>query len=159
VNSHRNSGADAQSRDYREPLGETAQTVRAVSSELAESERAFKRITWNGGTVSEDIPLFSIAVTYGGLVFISGVAANVAGDTKASTHQVLDTIKERLQAVGSSVGNILKCNVYLTSLDNYEEMNEVFKGGFGPEPPVRTTIVAAGLPGNALIEIDVIACL
>jgi enamine deaminase RidA (YjgF/YER057c/UK114 family) len=39
-------------------------------------------------------------------------------------------------------------------------MNEVFQGSFGPEPPVRTTIAAAGgIPGNSLVEIDVIACI
>jgi enamine deaminase RidA (YjgF/YER057c/UK114 family) len=39
-------------------------------------------------------------------------------------------------------------------------MNEVFRGAFGPQPPVRTTIAAAGgIPGNSLVEIDCIACL
>ncbi len=42
----------------------------------------------------------------------------------------------------------------------YDEMNKVFRGRFGDEPPVRTTIAAvAGVPGNSLVEIDVIACI
>ena len=53
---------------------------------------------------------------------------------------------------------VLKCNVYLNDLTDYKEMNEVFQGRFGDEPPVRTTIAAAGgIPGNSLVEIDVIA--
>jgi enamine deaminase RidA (YjgF/YER057c/UK114 family) len=46
----------------------------------------------------------------------------------------------------------------LADLKDYAGMNEVFQGRFGPEPPVRTTI-AAGLPGNSRVEIDVIAYL
>jgi len=53
---------------------------------------------------------------------------------------------------------VLKCNVYLNDLKDYQGMNEVFRGRFGVEPPVRTTIAAAGgIPGNSLVEIDVIA--
>jgi 2-iminobutanoate/2-iminopropanoate deaminase len=51
-------------------------------------------------------------------------------------------------------------NVYLNDLKDYEGMNLVFRGAFGPEPGVRTTIAAAGgIPGNSLVEIDCIACL
>ena len=60
--------------------------------------------------------------------------------------------------VGSSMDKCVKCNVYLNSLDDYDGMNEVFRGRFGENPPVRTTIAAAGgIPGNSLVEIDVIA--
>jgi enamine deaminase RidA (YjgF/YER057c/UK114 family) len=52
---------------------------------------------------------------------------------------------------------VLKCNVYLNDLKDYAGMNEVFQGSFGPEPPVRTTVAVAGVPGNSLVEIDVIA--
>jgi enamine deaminase RidA (YjgF/YER057c/UK114 family) len=52
----------------------------------------------------------------------------------------------------------LKCNVYLHDLKDFDAMNEVFQGRFGAEPPVRTTIAAdGGIPGNSLVEIDVIA--
>ena len=55
---------------------------------------------------------------------------------------------------------VLKVNVYLNDLKDYTAMNEVFLGRFGPEPPVRTTIAAAGgIPGNSLVEIDCIATL
>ncbi len=61
-------------------------------------------------------------------------------------------------AAGSSMDKVLKCNVYLNDLKDYKEMNEEFLGRFGAEPPVRTKIAAAGgIPGNSLVEIDVIA--
>ena len=53
---------------------------------------------------------------------------------------------------------VLKVNVYLNDLKDYTAMNEEFQGRFGNEPPVRTTIAAAGgIPGNSLVEIDCIA--
>ena len=67
-------------------------------------------------------------------------------------------IKEQLERAGSSMEKVLKCNVYLNDLKDYAGMNEVYQGSFGDEPPVRTTIAAAGgIPGNSLVEIDVIA--
>jgi len=103
-------------------------------------------------------PLFSSAVSYGNLLFIAGKGAHFPGDIKAHTKHVLDEIQKELERAGSSMEKVLKCNVYLNDLKDYKEMNEVFRGRFGPEPPVRTTIAAAGgIPGDSLVEIDVIA--
>ena len=102
--------------------------------------------------------LFSQAVSYGNLLFIAGKGAHFKGDIKAHTKKVLDDLEEELKNAGSSMNKVLKCNVYLNDLKDYKEMNEVFKGRFGDEPPVRTTIAAAGgIPGDSLVEIDVIA--
>jgi 2-iminobutanoate/2-iminopropanoate deaminase len=110
------------------------------------------------GRKPEKTPLFSSAVSYGNLLFIAGKGAHFEGDIKAHTKHVLDEIEKELINAGSSMEKVLKCNVYLNSLDDYQAMNEVFRGRFGPEPPVRTTIAAAGgIPGNSLVEIDVIA--
>jgi len=103
-------------------------------------------------------PLFNGAVSYGNLLFIAGKGAHFPGDIKAHTEHVLNEIKTELENAGSSMDKVLKCNVYLNDLADYQAMNEVFHGKFGDEPPVRTTIAAAaGIPGNSLVEIDVIA--
>jgi 2-iminobutanoate/2-iminopropanoate deaminase len=102
-------------------------------------------------------PLFSGAVSYGNLLFIAGKGAHFEGDIKAHTKHVLDEVQAELEHAGSSMNKVLKCNVYLADLKDYQGMNEVFLGRFGEEPPVRTTIAAAGVPGNSLVEIDVIA--
>ena len=71
---------------------------------------------------------------------------------------LLDEIEKELVNAGSSMNKVLKCNVYLADLNDYKGMNEMFLGRFGEEPPVRTTIAAyGGIPGNSLVEIDVIA--
>ena len=73
---------------------------------------------------------------------------------------MLDELKKSLERAGSSMEKVLKVNVYLNDLKDYDGMNEVFRGSFGPEPGVRTTIAAAGgIPGNSLVEIDCIACI
>lgn len=103
-------------------------------------------------------PLFSGAVSYGNLLFIAGKGAHFEGDIKAHTKHVLDEVQKELENAGSSMNKVLKCNVYLNDLKDYAGMNEEFRGRFGDQPPVRTTIAAAGgIPGNSLVEIDVIA--
>jgi 2-iminobutanoate/2-iminopropanoate deaminase len=127
---------------------------------LEQSEKPVKKVHYRDGRKPDKPPLFSGTVSYGNLLFIAGVGAHFEGDIKAHTKHVLDQIQQQLESVGSSMEKVLKCNVYLNDLKDYAGMNEVFQGRFGSEPPVRTTIAAAGgIPGNSLVEIDVIAAL
>lgn len=108
----------------------------------------------------QDIPLFSSAVAHGDLLFLAGKGAHFAGDIKSHTKHVLDELQKELEKNGSSMEQVLKVNVYLNDLKDYQSMNEVFRGRFGKNPPVRTTIAAAGgIPGDSLVEIDCIASL
>ena len=110
--------------------------------------------------MDQDVPLFSGSTTFGNLVFIAGKGAHFAGDIKAHTKHVLDEVQKELEKAGSSMDNVLKVNVYLNDLKDYKEMNETYKGRFGKNPPVRTTIAAAGgIPGDSLVEIDCVAYL
>ena len=119
-----------------------------------------KKVHWSNGKPPEKPPLFSPVVQYGSLLFVSGVGAHFEGDIKAHTKHVLDEIQKRLESVGSSMEKVLKVNVYLNDLKDYAGMNEAYQGRFGAEPPVRTTIAAAGgIPGNSLVEIDCIAAI
>ena len=124
----------------------------------AKDAKPVKKVHWKDGKVPEKTPLFSGIVSYGNLVFISGIGAHFQGDIKAHTDHVLKEIQQRLESVGSSMEKVLKVNVYLNDLKDYKAMNEVFLGRFGKEPGVRTTIAAAGgIPGDSLVEIDCIA--
>lgn len=141
----------------RRGVAAAALTTAAASSGKAQ-EKPAKRVIYRNGKKPEKLPLFNGTVAYGNLLFISGVGYHQQGDIKVHTQHVLDQIKEQLEAAGSSMDKVLKCNVYLNDLKDYAGMNEVFQGKFGDEPPVRTTIAAAGgIPGNSLVEIDVIA--
>jgi len=124
----------------------------AVAAPAAAQEKPTKKVIKKGSA------LFNSTIGFGNLIFIAGVGAHFEGDIKAHTKHVLDTIQKQLEDAGSSMDKVLKCNVYLNDLKDYANMNEAFKGRFGAEPPVRTTIAAAGgIPGDSLVEIDVIA--
>jgi 2-iminobutanoate/2-iminopropanoate deaminase len=147
-------------KDRRTFLSKAA-TVAAAATVVggtAEAQSgATKKVWWNDGKAPEKTPLFSPAVSYGNLLFLSGIGAHFEGDIKAHTKHVLDEIEKKLEACGSSMNKVLKAQVYLADLKDYQEMNEVFQGRFGSEPPVRTTVSVAGVPGKSLVEIDVIA--
>ena len=145
------------------PLIATAAAAAAATPTVARADpqtgdQPVKRVHWSGGQRPERTPLFSGVVSYGNLLFISGIGAHFPGDITAHTDHVLTEIQARLEAAGSSMEQVLKVNVYLNDLADYDGMNAVFQGRFGPEPGVRTTIAAAGgIPGDSLVEIDCIA--
>jgi enamine deaminase RidA (YjgF/YER057c/UK114 family) len=133
-------------------------TAIAVTASAADETKPVKKVHYKDGKKPEKTPLFNGIVSYGNLVFISGIGAHFPGDIKAHTDHVLKEIQQKLESVGSSMEKVLKVNVYLNDLKDYKAMNEVFLGRFGPEPGVRTTIAAAGgIPGDSLVEIDCIA--
>lgn len=107
----------------------------------------------------QDVPLFSGATKFGGMVFIAGKGAHFEGDIKAHTDHVLKELEKELINAGSSMEKVLKVNVYLNDINDYKAMNEVFKGRFGKKPPVRSTVAVAkgGVPGDSLVEMDCIA--
>ena len=126
----------------------------------AQTDRPVKKVHYRNGRKPENPPLFNGTVSFGNLLFIAGVGYHSEGDIKVHTKAVLDQIQQQLESAGSSMEKVLKCNVYLNDLKDYAGMNEMFRGRFGDEPPVRTTIAAAGgIPGDSLVEIDVIATL
>jgi 2-iminobutanoate/2-iminopropanoate deaminase len=143
------------------PAVAVAAAVAAPASVLAQgapADKPVKKVHYASGKPPGNTPLFNSVVSYGNLLFISGVGAHFKGDIKAHTKHVLDEIQKNLERAGSSMEKVLKVNVYLNDLKDYKEMNEMFLGRFGPEPGVRTTIAAAGgIPGDSLVEIDCIA--
>ncbi len=114
------------------------------------------------GTVvtHDDDPLFSGVVVHNGLVYLAGKGAHFEGDIKAHTDHVLSELEKELEEAGSSMEQVIKVNVYLHDLNDYDAMNEVFRGRFGDSPPVRTTVACfGGVPGDSLVEMDCIAAL
>ena len=113
-----------------------------------------------GQAAQPAVPLFSSSKVHGGFVFIAGKGEHGAGDITVHTKSVLDQLEAELKKAGSSMDKVLKVNVYLHDLKDYDAMNEVFRGRFGPNPPVRTTVACyGGVPGKSLVEMDCIAAL
>ncbi len=132
----------------------------AANANASDNKKVDDEIITGDVVYDQEVPLFSGSQVYGGLVYIAGKGAHFAGDIKAHTDHVLKELQTELEKAGSSMDRVLKVNVYLNDLKDYKEMNEVFRGRFGKNPPVRTTIAAAGgIPGDSLVEIDCIAAL
>ena len=124
------------------------------------AEKQSSSLTKVAGNISksDDVPLFSGHTIYGNLVFIAGKGYHQEGDIKVHTDNVLNSLEKELIKAGSSMDKVLKVNVYLHDLEDYHAMNEVYRGRFGKNPPVRTTVaVYGGVPGDSLVEIDCIA--
>lgn len=104
-------------------------------------------------------PLFSSAVSYNGMLFLAGIGAHFKGTIEEHTKHVLSELEKNLINAGSSLEKVLRVNVYLNDLKDYNAMNSVYAASnWGQVPPVRTTIAAAGgIPGDSLVEIDCIA--
>jgi 2-iminobutanoate/2-iminopropanoate deaminase len=118
-------------------------------------------------TEKAPIPIapYSQAIKAGGVIYVSGFVAFdprtgkvVEGGIKEQATQVMENIKAVLEAAGSSMKDVVKTTVYLTNLEDFKGMNEVFKTYFPTDPPARVTVgVKLPLP-ELLIEIDAIAC-
>jgi len=104
-------------------------------------------------------PLFSGATALGNMLFLAGVGYHQPGEIEVHTREVLRQMEQTLIKAGSSLHKVMKVNVYLHDLAHYDRMNAVYRSfDWGMIPPVRTTIAAAnGIPGDSLIEIDMIA--
>lgn len=107
---------------------------------------------------------YAQAIRTGNLVFCSGqtgidpVTNRVeAGDIQGQTRQVLANLKTVLAAEGLGVQDVVKCNVYLRDMADFEAMNEVYGAFFEGHTPARTTVAVAGLPLDALVEIECLA--
>ena len=131
----------------------TSATLQATSSKDSAEKKCF-----NIQRDEQDVPLFSGSVVHNGLVYIAGKGAHFEGNIKSHTEHVLNELEKELKKAGSSMDKVLKVNVYLHDIQDYKGMNEVYRGKFGPNPPVRTTVaVFGGVPGDSLVEIDCIA--
>ena len=81
------------------------------------------------------------------------------GDVRAQTRQVLSNIESILREGGASMSDVLKCNVYLADMRDFQAMNEEFAKAFPTDPPARTTVQAALAEKEMLVEIEAIAYL
>src|ERR1039457_5507430 len=107
---------------------------------------------------------YSQAVVFSGVAYLSGQipldpdsGQVVQGDIAAQTERALENIKAVLEAAGASLSSVLKTTVYLKDMADFSTMNEVYGRSFPVNPPARSTIQAAKLPRDAMVEIDAIA--
>jgi len=109
---------------------------------------------------------YSQAIKANGLLFVSGQVALdpatgefVGTDVRQQTERVFENLKGILEASGVSFHHVVKTTVFLKDMNDFAEMNEVYGRYFSAAPPARSTVQAARLPKDALVEIELIATL
>ena len=107
---------------------------------------------------------YSQAIKANGFIFTSGQIAIdpatqqvIAGDVSALTDRVLRNLSEILEAAGSGLGKVVRCSVFLKSMDDFSAMNAIYGKYFSSTPPARSTVEVSRLPKDVRVEIDVIA--
>lgn len=112
----------------------------------------------------EAVGPYSHAVDAGKLVYLSGqtpintvTGEIVQGDVKAQTKQCFTNLFEVLKAANLTPDDVIKVNVYLTDMNHFSAMNEVYESQFSKPFPARTTIAVLALPLGADVEIEMIA--
>jgi 2-iminobutanoate/2-iminopropanoate deaminase len=107
---------------------------------------------------------YSQAIKANGFVFASGQIAIdpatqqlIGGDVAAQTDRVLKNVASILKAAGTGLEKVVRSTVFLKNMSEFQAMNEVYGRYFSASPPARSTVEAARLPKDVLVEIDVIA--
>jgi 2-iminobutanoate/2-iminopropanoate deaminase len=107
---------------------------------------------------------YSQAIRANGFLFVSGqvgfdpqTGEFVGNDVKSQTQRVMENLKAILEAAGVTLHHVVKTTVFLKDMNDFPTMNEVYAKYFSAAPPARSTVQAARLPKDALVEIDVIA--
>lgn len=107
---------------------------------------------------------YSQAVIHNGLVYCSGQIALhpdtmeiVGEDAKSQAQQVMKNLAEVLRAAGSDFSKVIKCSIFLDSMDDFGVVNEVYGAFFTENPPARETVAVQTLPKNVLVEISCMA--
>jgi 2-iminobutanoate/2-iminopropanoate deaminase len=109
---------------------------------------------------------YSQAIKANGLLFVSGQVALdpqsgefVGTDVQTQTERVLENLKAIVEAAGTSLKHVVKTTVFLKDMNDFPAMNETYARYFTTPAPARSTVQAARLPKDALVEIDLIAIL
>lgn len=115
-------------------------------------------------TAPKALAFYSQAIVHNGVAYVAGqVPLNpatgelVGGDITQQATQVLENVKAILEAAGSGMNKALKVSVFLSDMNEFAQMNEVYGSYFPVDPPARTTVQVARLPRDVKIEIDCIA--
>src|SRR5579863_2567298 len=107
---------------------------------------------------------YSQAIAAGGFLFVSGQIPSipatgeiVSGDIREEAKQVMENIGAILKEAGLGFDHVVKTSIFLTDMQNFAQVNEVYGTYFTGQFPARETIQAAALPKNVQVEISVIA--
>ncbi|WP_299547519.1 RidA family protein [uncultured Helicobacter sp.] len=105
---------------------------------------------------------YSQAILANGILYTSGQIGltpqgELLGDISVQTRQVLSNLKEVLKTGGSDLNKVIKTTIFLSNMEDFGIVNEIYAEFFGTHKPARSTVAVKTLPKNALVEIECIA--
>ncbi|PIS09854.1 MAG: reactive intermediate/imine deaminase [Bdellovibrio sp. CG10_big_fil_rev_8_21_14_0_10_47_8] len=107
---------------------------------------------------------YSQAIESGPFLFCSGQipidpssGQVFTGDLKAQTELVMKNVEAVLKEAGLSFKHVVKTTIFLTNMNDFATVNEVYGKYFSEQPPARSTVAVAGLPKGVNVEVEVIA--
>ena len=107
---------------------------------------------------------YSQAIRVGDLLFVSGQipldpksGEMVGSEIQAQTRQALENLKAILESVGADMTNLVKTTVFITNMEEFPLMNEIYASFFESDPPARACVEVSNLPKGALVEIEAVA--
>ena len=121
-----------------------------------------KREAITAAGAAKPIAPYSPAIKAAGMIFVSGQlpvdsTGTIPEGMAAQTKQCLENMNSLLQAAGVGMGNVVKCTVFITNMDDFGKMNEVYGQFFTDTPPARSTVEVSRLARGAMVEIEAIA--
>ena len=106
---------------------------------------------------------YSQAVQAGSWLFVSGQIALdpetgelKSGNVQSQTERVMANLKAIIEAANASLGDVVKCTIYLTDMEHFGKVNEIYGSYFAADPPARATVAVSGLPKGVEVEIDAV---
>ena len=109
------------------------------------------------GPYSQAIRTDTMIYTAGQTALDPATMELVPGGIEEQTRQVLNNLRNVLEAAGSSFEHVVKTTVFLKDMNDFSKMNAVYAEFFGDTPPARSTVAVAGLPKGGIVEIEVVA--
>ena len=100
---------------------------------------------------------YSAAVRAGDLWFVSGKIGARGGSFGAEAESALDALEAELARAGATLADVVSANVFLTDMDLYGELNEIWARRFAEPYPARAVVAVAALPGQARVEVQAVA--
>ena len=126
--------------------------MKDVKIKIIKSEKAPKAI----GPYSQALEVDNF-IFCSGQIGIDPKTGNLVEGVENQARQILENLKNILKEAGSSLDKVIKTTIFLTDINDFQKVNEIYGKYFSSHKPARSTVCVASLPKGALIEIEAIA--
>jgi 2-iminobutanoate/2-iminopropanoate deaminase len=137
------------------PVRQKTKGVTMLQKQIISTQDAPRAI----GPYSQGVKIGDLVYTAGQIALVPQTGKLVEGGIEAQTRQVMKNLAAILEAAGASLVNVVKTTIFLTDMNDFAQVNQVYGSFFHDAPPARSTVQVSGLPLGARIEIEVIAVL